>query len=105
MKLNKVTVRGYVDRMMVLRAVRRSGKKAEFWNPVQQPDYYLHLPQTYGGYGYPKPSRAFESTYNYERHGYNEPHNHQYYSPYINRPEDGIATLFSDDNPNACFIM
>ncbi|KAI5075297.1 hypothetical protein GOP47_0009373 [Adiantum capillus-veneris] len=103
MNLNKVTVRGYVDRMMVLRAIRRAGKKAEFWNPTHQPDYYLHLPNAYG-YDYPNHSHAFESTYNYERHGYNVPYSH-YYSQYLNRPQDGVSTLFSDDNPNSCSVM
>ena len=88
---------------MVLRAIRRAGKRVEFWNPHQQEDYYRHLPNAYGN-GYPTNTTAFARTYNYEQHGYNTPYQH-YDSQYFNMPHDGITTFFSDDNPNSCSIM
>ena len=103
LKQNKVTVRGYVDRMMVLRAIRRAGKRVEFWNPHRRDDYHRHLPDPYG-HGYPSNTDAFARSYNYEHHGYNVPYQH-YDSQYFGFPNDAIATLFSDDNPHGCSIM
>lgn len=68
--LEKVTVRGYVDRGKVLKKVRRSGKMAEFWPNPDQPLYFT----TAKNYFYDE--EAFRESYNYLRHGYNGPDNH-----------------------------
>nr|CAB3495393.1 unnamed protein product [Digitaria exilis] len=75
LRTEKVTVRGYVDRMKVLQEVRRSGKKAELW------------PSGGGGGGAARwftssPRRSYfhddggvsyrRDSYNYRRHGYSD---------------------------------
>lgn len=119
-----MTVIGYVDRRKVLKAVRKTGKRAEFWqegfrfnNPYYNNgengnDYtsYSH------GYNYSQPSsymgnyilqhQAFKRTYNYEKHGYNNYYEEQ--SPLYSHgtsPNEEASSFFSDENPNACSIM
>ncbi|KAI5080757.1 hypothetical protein GOP47_0003940 [Adiantum capillus-veneris] len=104
----KVTVTGYVDQMKVLRRVRKTGKAAEFWNPTQEENYFLDYVHT--------PS-AFQKTYNYYRHGFNNIGTSHYYTPstyhrdYMSDEDEDFsgtsydASMFSDDNPNACHIM
>jgi len=96
----KVTVMGYVDRNKVLKAVRRSGKKAEFWTYPYEPGTSYPLRSDY----YKGDVNAYrESSYNYRKHGYTTG-DRQGFS--YNRPDDNaIGTMFSDDNPHACTIM
>ncbi|XP_010525447.1 PREDICTED: heavy metal-associated isoprenylated plant protein 20 [Tarenaya hassleriana] len=88
MENQKVTVTGYVDRMKVLRTVRRTGRTAEFW------------PFPYNGeYTYP-----YASEYVDQQTAFNG------YSP-DSKPHSNILDektlyhLFSDDNVHACAIM
>lgn len=46
LEMEKVTVIGYVDRNKVLKAVRRAGKRAEFW-PFPNPPLYFTSSSTY----------------------------------------------------------
>lgn len=96
--LEKVTVTGYVDRNKVLKAVRRSGKKAEFWPNTGQPLFFT------GAADYYYDDRAYRGTYNYWRHGYNDGDRQgRVRSNY--RPDDKVGNFFSDDNVHACAIM
>ena len=99
MDLQKVTVTGYVDPGKVLKLVRRTGRKAEFW------------PNPYDGGFHPYASEYFEGplffpTYNYYRHGYNSD-SQGYFpdAPHSHIVGDDAAVLFTDDNVNACTIM
>ncbi|XP_009389280.2 heavy metal-associated isoprenylated plant protein 44 [Musa acuminata AAA Group] len=95
--LEKVTVMGYVDRNKVLKEVRRSGKKAEFWPNPDLPLYFTSQKD----YFYDEES--FRDSYNYWRHGYNgDNHGH---IPVPQRGEDPISNLFNDDDVNACSVM
>ncbi|RRT63933.1 hypothetical protein B296_00018382 [Ensete ventricosum] len=97
LELEKVTVMGYIDRNKVLKEVRRSGKKAEFWPNPDLPLYFTSEKD----YFYDEES--FRDSYNYWRHGYNgDNHGH---IPVPQRGEDPISNLFNDDDVNACSVM
>lgn len=88
-KQNRVTVTGYVNRSSVLRAVKSTGKKAEFWPYVPYSlVYYPYVPQAYdvkapAGYVRNAPQAMVDP----------------------GSFEDNYTSLFSDENPNACSIM
>ncbi|KAJ4784770.1 Heavy metal-associated isoprenylated plant protein 26 [Rhynchospora pubera] len=95
--MEKVTVTGYVDRHKVLKEVRRSGKKAEFWPNPDIPRYFTSAKN------YFRDEESFRESYNYWRHGYNgDKHGHV---PAPQRGEDRVSNLFNDDDVNACHIM
>jgi hypothetical protein len=95
--MEKVTVTGYVDRNKVLKEVRRSGKKAEFWPNPDLPRYFTSAKN------YFRDEETFRESYNYWRHGYNgDKHGH---IPAPQRGEDSVSNLFNDDDVNACHIM
>lgn len=86
-KQSKVSVHGQVDPNKVLKRVKKTGKKAEFWPYVpHNVMYYPSAPQVYD-------KRA--------------PAGHvRFAQPQPNISEhEKMATFFSDDNPNACSIM
>lgn len=89
-KQSKVTVRGNVEPNKVLKKVKSTGKRAEFWPYVPYNlATYPYVPQAYdkkAPSGYVKNVvQAFPSP---------------------NAPTERLATLFSDENPNAyCSIM
>ncbi|XXG43403.1 hypothetical protein AAC387_Pa01g3448 [Persea americana] len=95
--LEKVTVTGVVDRNKVLKAVRRSGKKAEFWPNPDLPLYFTSAAN------YFKDDNDYRDTYNYWRHGYNgDKHGN---IPVTYRGDDKVSNMFNDDNVHACSIM
>ncbi|WOL06148.1 heavy metal-associated isoprenylated plant protein 21 [Canna indica] len=97
LEMEKVTVTGYVDRNKVLKEVRRSGKKAEFWPNPDQPLYFT----SEKNYFYD--DDAFRESYNYWRHGYNgDNHGH---IPTPQRGDHPVSNIFNDDDVNACTIM
>uniref|UniRef100_A0A7N0UB31 HMA domain-containing protein n=1 Tax=Kalanchoe fedtschenkoi TaxID=63787 RepID=A0A7N0UB31_KALFE len=99
-EMEKVTVTGYVDRNKVLKAVRRSGKRAEFW-PYPNPPLYFTSAKDY----FKDTANEFKETYNYWRHGYNQPERHGTI-PVSRRGDDNVSNMFNDDNANAtCSIM
>ncbi|MQL97323.1 hypothetical protein Taro_030012 [Colocasia esculenta] len=119
MAAQKVTVTGWADQKKVLKAVRKTGRRAVLWPyaygagghpqhlqaPVQvaynqhQPavatQHYFHHPALGSG-------AAPSSSYNYYKHGYDNIHAGGGYYPY---PREGATSMFSDDNPHACSIM
>ncbi|KAK1307073.1 hypothetical protein QJS10_CPA10g00719 [Acorus calamus] len=95
--MEKVTVTGYVDRNKVLKAVRRAGKKAEFWPTLNMP---LHFTTTTD---YFRDEESFRDSYNYWRHGYNgDKHGN---IPDACRGNDPVSNIFNDDDVNACSVM
>ncbi|KAF3785033.1 Heavy metal-associated isoprenylated plant protein 26 [Nymphaea thermarum] len=98
MDKQKVTVTGYVDRRRVLRAVRRTGRQAEFWPYPYDSEYHPYMSQYYE-------DNSFAPSYNYYRHGYNS--SDQGYFPQLiySTLDDNTVALFSDDNVNACSVM
>ncbi|KAG8073215.1 hypothetical protein GUJ93_ZPchr0006g41541 [Zizania palustris] len=97
LEMEKVTVTGYVERHRVLKEVRRSGKKAEFWPNPDLPLYFTSAKD------YFHDEESFRPSYNYYRHGYNgDKHGHL---PEPHRGADPVSNMFNDDDVNACSIM
>ncbi|GKV04072.1 hypothetical protein SLEP1_g16284 [Rubroshorea leprosula] len=97
--MEKVTVVGYVDRNKVLKAVRRAGKRAEFW-PYPNPPLYFTSTTNY----FKDTTSEFKESYNYYRHGYNLGDRHGNI-PVTSRGDDKVSNMFNDDNVNACCLM
>ncbi|CAL5435305.1 unnamed protein product [Camellia sinensis] len=99
MDKQKVTVTGYVDQRRVLKVVRRTGRKAEFWPYPYDNDYYPYAAQYLD-------ESTFSSTYNYFTHGYNENIHGYLPDPLYSTVNTEIYELFSEDNVHhACTIM
>ncbi|MQM13616.1 hypothetical protein Taro_046546 [Colocasia esculenta] len=99
MDMQKVTVTGYVDRQDVLKAVRRTGRKAEFWPFPDDGEYHPYALE------YLEDS-THSSTHNYYRHGSNSDVQGYFPDPaYSHVVEDDATALFNDDNVHACAIM
>ncbi|CAN6466208.1 unnamed protein product [Victoria cruziana] len=97
----KVTVTGYVDRRKVLKAVRRTGRKAEFWPYPYDGEYHPFMPHHFQ-------DSTFAPTYNYYRHGYNSIDDGYFSHPAhvaSGAVDDNAAALFSDENVHSCSIM
>ncbi|KAK0595086.1 hypothetical protein LWI29_003405 [Acer saccharum] len=88
-KQSRVTVSGYVDPNNVLRRVKSTGKRAEFWPYI--PQHLVYYPYVSGAYDKRAPSGYVRNVV-------------QAY-PASNAPEDNYVSVFSDDNVNACSIM
>ncbi|XP_051137532.1 heavy metal-associated isoprenylated plant protein 30-like [Andrographis paniculata] len=99
LEMEKVTVIGYVERSKVLKAVRRAGKRAEFW-PYPNPPLYF----TSSGHYFKDTTSEYKKSYNYWRHGYNEADRHGALHV-TQRGDDRISNFFNDDNVNACRLM
>lgn len=98
MDKQKVTVVGYVEKRKVLKVVRRTGRKAEFWPFPYDSEYYPYAAQYLD-------ESNFASTYNYYMHGYNESM-HGYFPDFpYSVPNENFAYSFSEENVNACIIM
>ncbi|GKV24971.1 hypothetical protein SLEP1_g34500 [Rubroshorea leprosula] len=110
MALQKVTVTGWADQKLVLKTVRKTGRRAELWQLPYNPEYYSNANHYYNqhqcngplSYYAPQPS----SSYNYYKHGYdsNDPgyYRHPVHSTIFNNQ---TGSAFSDENPHACSIM
>ncbi|KAL9361218.1 hypothetical protein Peur_044003 [Populus x canadensis] len=99
MDKQKVTVKGYVDQRKVLKVVRRTGRRAEFWPFPYDSEYYPYASQYLD-------ETTYTTSYNYYRHGFNESV-HGYFpdQAYCTVPDETVH-LFSDDNVHAyCSIM
>ncbi|KAM6557206.1 hypothetical protein CsatB_004225 [Cannabis sativa] len=99
LELERVTVVGYVDRNKVLKAVRRAGKRAEFW-PYPDPPLYFTSTSDY----FRDTTNEFKESYNYYKHGYNIGDKHGRI-PVTQRGDDKVSNMFNDDNVNACSLM
>ncbi|XP_059670955.1 heavy metal-associated isoprenylated plant protein 21-like isoform X2 [Cornus florida] len=88
-KQSRVTVSGYVEPNKVLKKVKSTGKRAEFWPYIPHNlVYYPYVPQVYD-----------------KRAPAGFVRNVSQAVPAPNAPEERMTYLFSDDNPNACSIM
>ncbi|KAF8390046.1 hypothetical protein HHK36_024567 [Tetracentron sinense] len=87
-KQSRVTVTGYVDPNKVLKRVKHTGKKAEFWPYVP----YNLVSYPYVAQAYDKKAPA----------GYVRNVVQALPSP---NAEEKLNWIFSDENPNACSIM
>ncbi|CAA6673562.1 unnamed protein product [Spirodela intermedia] len=95
----KVTVTGYVAPDKVLKLVRRTGRKAEFWPNPYDEEFHPYAAE------YLEDS-VFYSTYNYYQHGYNADTQGYFPDPpHSHVVGDDAAALFTDDNVHACAIM
>ncbi|GAB4834959.1 hypothetical protein Ancab_033226 [Ancistrocladus abbreviatus] len=98
MDKQKVTVTGYVDQRKVLKVVRRTGRKAEFWPYPYDSEYHPYAAQYLD-------ESTFASTYNYYTHGVNENVRGYFPDQAYSTVDDNVVSLFSDDNVHACAIM
>uniref|UniRef100_A0A175YQB5 HMA domain-containing protein n=1 Tax=Daucus carota subsp. sativus TaxID=79200 RepID=A0A175YQB5_DAUCS len=88
-KQSRVSVTGYVEPHKVLKKVRSTGKRAEFWPYIP----YNLVTYPYAPQAYDKKAPS----------GYVK--NVAQALPSPNTPMVKYTSLFSDDNPNACSIM
>ncbi|KAJ9153127.1 hypothetical protein P3X46_026604 [Hevea brasiliensis] len=88
-KQSRVTVSGYVEPNKVLKKVRSTGKRAEFWP---------YIP--YNLVAYPYVAQAYDKR---APSGYVR--NVVQALPSPNAADEKFTTFFSDENPNACSIM
>ncbi|KAK9266011.1 hypothetical protein L1049_010748 [Liquidambar formosana] len=88
-KQSRVTVTGFVDPNKVLKRVKGTGKRAEFWPYI--PYNLVYYPYASQAYDKKAPTGFVRDVVQAV--------------PAPNAPEERITSLFSDDNPNACSIM
>lgn len=88
-KQSRVTVTGYVDPNKVLKRVKSTGKRAEFWPYI--PYNLVSYPYVAGAYDKRAPAGFVRNV--------------TQAVPPSNATDEKITHLFSDDNPNACSIM
>ncbi|WCJ25270.1 Heavy metal transport/detoxification superfamily protein [Euphorbia peplus] len=93
-KQSRVVVSGYVDANKVLKRVKSTGKRAEFWPYI--PQHLVYYPHAAGAYDKRAPAgyvrnvaQAYPSSS----------------SAVAAAPEEKFVSFFSDDNVNACSIM
>lgn len=87
-KQQKVTVQGFVEPQRVLRRALSTGKRAELWPYVPYTNPYMAPPV----YDKRAPAGHVRKT-------------DAAVMPASAAQEERLATLFSDDNPNACSLM
>lgn len=89
-KQSRVTVSGYVEPNKVLKKVKSTGKRAEFWPYI--PYNLVYYPYVNQVYDKRAPAGFVRNVAQAVPAG-------------PNAPEERLTYLFSDDNPNACSIM
>ncbi|XP_010558674.1 PREDICTED: heavy metal-associated isoprenylated plant protein 21 [Tarenaya hassleriana] len=88
-KQSRLTVNGHVDPNKVLKRVKSTGKKAEFWPYI--PQHVVYYPFAPGMYDKRAPAGHIR--------------NPGQAFPNANAPEENYVSLFSDDNVHGCSIM
>ncbi|KAI8018911.1 Heavy metal-associated isoprenylated plant protein 21 [Camellia lanceoleosa] len=88
--VTSMKVSGYVDPNKVLKKVKSTGKRAEFWPYI--PYNLVYYPYVSQAYDKKAPSGYVRNVAQAVPAG-------------INPPEERFTYLFSDDNPNACSVM
>ncbi|MBA0703883.1 hypothetical protein Golax_016177 [Gossypium laxum] len=90
-KQSRLTVTGNVDPNRVLKRVKNTGKRAEFWPYI--PQHVVYYPYASGAYDKRAPAGHVRNVAQ------------AYPTASSNAPEEKFASLFSDDNVHACSIM
>ncbi|KAF3947022.1 hypothetical protein ACB098_09G139900 [Castanea mollissima] len=99
MDQQKVTVTGYIDERKVLKVVRRTGRRAEYWPFPYDSEYYPYAARYLD-------ESTYATSYNYYRHGFNESVHGYFPDQAYSTVPDQTVHLFSDDNVHAyCTIM
>lgn len=88
-KLSRVTVSGYVEPKKVLKRVKSTGKRAEYWPYI--PYNLVSYPYVTGAYDKRAPTGFVRNV--------------AQAIPPSNATDNNIVHLFSDDNAHACSIM
>ncbi|KAI9088588.1 hypothetical protein K1719_029702 [Acacia pycnantha] len=88
-KQSRVKVTGYVDANKVLKRVKRTGKRAEFWPYV--PVNLVAYPYAPQAYDKRAPSGFVKNV--------------PQAVPTPNAPDERFTSFFSDENPHSCSIM
>ncbi|KAG2710770.1 hypothetical protein I3760_04G044200 [Carya illinoinensis] len=91
-KQHRVTVSGYVEPNKVLKRVKSTGKRAEFWPYI--PQHLVYYPYASGAYDKRAPSGYVRNVVQALPASNAAP-----------AAEENIVSLFSDDNVNACSLM
>ncbi|OWM78708.1 heavy metal-associated isoprenylated plant protein 28-like isoform X2 [Punica granatum] len=110
LSLQKVTITGWADQKKVLKAVRKTGRRAELWQlpyNAECDNYSIYNQHHCNG---PTNLHAPQSSshYNYYKHGYDNSSYGRYYNYHgAHSTTFGHQTsaAFSDENPHACSIM
>ncbi|XP_074586593.1 heavy metal-associated isoprenylated plant protein 28-like [Curcuma longa] len=107
MARQKVTVTGWVEPKKALKAVRKTGRRAVLWPYPMNADEVMYQQAYNGPAAPPFIFNAVPNSYNYRKHGYDDPSLYGYYRrpPHSDIIDEKVVTMFSDDNPNACSIM
>ncbi|CAI0418912.1 unnamed protein product [Linum tenue] len=99
MEKQKVTVTGHVEQRKVLKVVRRTGRRAEFWPFPYDGEYYPYA-ATY------LEESNYRTSHNYYSHGFNEPVHGYFPDPAYSTVADQTVHLFSEDNVHSyCSVM
>uniref|UniRef100_A0A0D9V5V4 HMA domain-containing protein n=1 Tax=Leersia perrieri TaxID=77586 RepID=A0A0D9V5V4_9ORYZ len=122
MERQKVTVNGNVEQKKVLKAVRRTGRRAVLWpHPytagvgaggavnvlAQQQNYHQYHPGA-AAHAHAAHAARPTSSYNYYKHGYDDSRLYgAYYHHGANSAVVGTRATdyFSDENPQSCSVM
>ncbi|XP_042397303.1 heavy metal-associated isoprenylated plant protein 45-like [Zingiber officinale] len=100
MDKQKVTVTGYVEEKKVIKAVRRTGRKAEFWPYPYDSEYYPFALQ------YLEDDFTLMGNHNYYRHGHTSAVHGYFPDPaHSVLVDDHALALFNDENVHACVVM
>ncbi|EPS58116.1 hypothetical protein M569_16700, partial [Genlisea aurea] len=84
-KQSRIAVTGLVDPVKVLKSVQQTGKRAEFWPYI--PHNVKHFPHTAQYYDKRAPGGYVKNIQT------------------VVTPQEAMAFVFSEDNPNACVVM
>ncbi|XWS75540.1 hypothetical protein CRYUN_Cryun01aG0098800 [Craigia yunnanensis] len=90
-KQSRIMVSGYIDPNRVLKRVKSTGKRAEFWPYI--PQHLVYFPHDSGAYDKRAPSGFVRNVVP------------AFPASSTNAPEENFVSFFSDDNVHACSIM
>ncbi|KAB2020685.1 hypothetical protein E1A91_D07G087700v1 [Gossypium mustelinum] len=90
-KQSRVTVTGNVEPNRVLKRVKSTGKRAEFWPYI--PQHVVYYPYASGAYDKKAPAGFVRNVVQ------------AYPGSSSHAPEENFVSFFSDDNVHACSIM
>jgi hypothetical protein len=113
MEMQKVTVNGDVEQKKVLKAVRRTGKRAVLWptvpyiaagaaGAVQLLAQHQHQYHPGGAQTYATHAAGPTSSYNYYKHGYDDS---RLYGANSSVVGTRATDYFSDENTGGCSVM